>query len=331
MVTRRFSGAALLAACSLFFLSCGLADLTMFPKELTYTVAERDVYGDFRNAGMSDPIWIGRIELLRAPDSGRSALFVFAMDYDDMRLFAYDPDTLKLRRSYSGVALSPLLSISPGGNYLCGGTEIDPETLDVFSETAPTYPYGYGDTLVLRDGASSAFYVFYTSALGLAGQYYTSAAWETATALWLGDVPVLSDGSTGHRPVDLLAGADGSVRLLFESYGNLREFGFADLSSLLAAFTTAVPLDSAAATVAVLPGTSEQPGAWLTRDGTVRLSRDEDTRLVRHSMATGEELDSWTEEGDTGKVRYHFFDSGSRWLSLSEDSGALKLLRTWWR
>lgn len=330
MVKGRLSGAALVAACILLLFSCGLADLTMFPKELTYAVAERDVYGDFRNAGLSDPIWIGRIELLRAPDSGRSTLFVYAMDYGESALFAYDPDTLKLRRSYSGSFLSPFLAISPLGNYLCGGTEIDPDTLEVVSETAPTNNFGYGDVLHCLDPATSSLYVFFPNAGGLACMYFTPAVWETATPLWLGEIPVLADGTTNQRPVDLLAGSDGSLRLLFESDGSLREFGFPDLSALLAAFATAVPIEAAASTSAVLPGSSEQPGAWLTRDGTVRLSRDKDTRLVRHASATGAELDSWTEEGDTGPVRYHFFDSGSRWLSLSEESGTLKLLRTWW-
>lgn len=330
MVTPRLSSAAVLAACVLSVLSCGIADTAMFPAALAYTAAERDAYADFRAAGLTDPIWIGDIELLRAPGSGRSVLFVFAADYGEMRLFAYDPDTLKLRRSYDGAALSPLLSISPSGNYLCGGTEIDPETLEAVSSSAPTYVFGWGDTLALRDPASSALYVFYPGSVGLACLYFTPASWETSTPLWLGEVPILADGTTNHRPADLLYGSAGEVRLLFASDGIQRVLSFSSLAGLLAAYSSSSSLDAAASAVAVLPGSSDQPGAWLTLGGTVRLSRDGETKFVRHNLDTGKEIDSWTEERVEGQVRYHFLDSGARWLSLSKDSGTLRLLRTWW-
>lgn len=330
MVRRRLLLGGLLGG--LLVSSCQLARLDLFPSYLSYAVRERKILEDFHREGLVEPVWVGRVERLTSPWSGRSVLFLYASDYQGAALFAYDPDTLKQLRTYRGVPISPLLGISPGGNYLCGGVEIEPRGLDLVSQSSPTYPYGFSNALPLFDPASSRLYLFVYSSGALTCLYFDPSGWASGTETVVGAAPVLSLSSSPGSLRDLLfpSGSDGSVRLLFVSGEGLREFRFSSPSALVSACASASSLESAAVSTTLLPGIEDQSGAWLLRGGTVRLSRDQKNSLVRYGESSTGERDRWELEEDTRGAWYHFFDAGDRWLYFDGEAQTLRLLRTWW-
>ena len=82
------------------------------------------------------------------------------------------------------------------------------------------------------------------------------------------------------------------------------------------------------ATVTLIPSGDDQSG-WLTRNGAIILTHENDTRLVRYESDSGKELDSFT-LNDTEDTRFNFSPDGKKWLMYNGRTGKLHLLRTWW-
>lgn len=323
------SGRAVLAvaaglACVLFFSSCDLLGKDQFPSFLNYAVAKADLAALARSEGLGDSFWVSGAFLTPDAGQGRRAL-MYVTSYEGSRLFIFDAATMAHLKTVSGAALRSFMAITPTGNYLCGGVEIDAATLNTLSDARPTAGV-YDSARVFSD--ESDLFVLYSDASGLRCDRY-DYAWNMLSSA---SVPPVSGAVPGsywllaayHEP-----SVSSVVRLIVWTSMGVYSLSFASPSALLAAYGYA-SLDQAPMEKITLPYLSSD-GGWATRDGLISIVHDRDSKLVRYSYSAGTEIDSIRLDSTSGDRLFYFEPGGYYRLMFDGESGMLHLLRTWWK
>ncbi len=123
--------------------------------------------------------------------------------------------------------------------------------------------------------------------------------------------------------------SDGNaIRLLFSDYSSMKNYIVSYTGITAFNLASSPMLTDPNATVTLIPSGDDQSG-WLTRNGAIILTHENDTRLVRYESDSGKELDSF-KLNDTEDTRFTFSADGTKWLMYNGLTGKLHLLRTWW-
>lgn len=153
------------------------------------------------------------------------------------------------------------------------------------------------------------------------------------TAAWGGGIQasqVLDSMSHSDWSLQSLYYEGSTIRLFFNSInkGPTHIVSFQNTTDFISAFSSPNIFAYTGTTVVTIPSGDDQSG-WLTRNGAIILTHDNQTRLVRYESDSGKELDSFV-LNDTENTRFTFSPDGKKWLMYDGRTGKLHLLRTWW-
>jgi hypothetical protein len=317
----RILSAAILAAAALLA-SCSYLLDDPYPKEAQRLLARVDLGDKAKAAGASSSIQeLGALSYLES--SGSSVLFVELRMKDGTHLLlSLDGDRLDGAKAFrfSDYALGSGVSLTASGEYVSGGVAFSADLVpSAIGVTAPN--------CVLRESGSNYFLTFASPLLLNIGKYDADYASTGSTS-----IPVASSGNW-----QLIAAAQGGGRycLLFQNYdtGCYRAFRTSSMKALYSAA-------AASAWTSLFGGDvpdwhkgptlrSDYGSAWLTVDGTVYRSSEDDGTTLTLKRFSGS-IESYTLEKSSGEVLYFFEPSGRYWFMYERESGRLSKLRTWW-
>ena len=216
--------------------------------------------------------------------------------------------------------------MTPSGNYLCGGVELSSSTLDIVSNSRPTQSM-YESSSSFTDGTD--LYVLNQESAGAA---LPALRFRLESAFFFG-APALERNF--RKFVDAGRRILANRRVPRQSACCSRPTPEAALPRSprrrrSPAAYSQTTLDAASIESTTISGLSEQSG-WLTRDGLVTLSYDQNSRISRYAFSSGAEIDSERLPSSSGDRKFAFDASGSYRLYFDKGAGTLHLMRTWWK
>jgi len=329
---KRFLSAALLA--SLFFMpaltGCQFLGTDMFPTTLSREEAVFDLDSKLADLGVTGEYEIKRMQFHTSPPTGKNYIFIQTENFSmDRRLLILDAEDLSVVNSTSEPTIAYALGIDDQGTLCSSINTIEiqrynPETLTAAAlkpSMAPNIP----TEAFLGSDSTSSFLVWFNSiSFGLQHDAFASGV-ATASVNW--DFQ-LAATVIPNMQLRSLYYESSEIRMLFSSNDNGQAYIIAYPGKTALAAATFPIMDDLNATVTLIPSGDDQSG-WLTRNGAIILTHENDTRLVRYESDSGKELDSF-KLNDTEDTRFTFSADGTKWLMYNGLTGKLHLLRTWW-
>jgi len=305
--------------------SCQFIGMDMFPTTLSREDAVLDLDAKLADLGLSGEYEIRAMTFLKSPTTGKEYIFVTVSVVSGLpRLLILDASDLKLVKVIADDSMGELVITDMDDYFVTWNSttsyRFDSGTFAFVDPFAPVFPSGYQAFTEL----GSSWILHYDSSL-LYYQPFTSG-WNPGTV----DNNVLNSGIIPLLYLRNLYFEGGVVRLLFSGSDNSPGYiaSFPDGTALIAAFSSVSIFEDSNATVVSIPSGDDNSG-WLTRNGAIILTHDNDTRLVRYESDSGKELDSFS-LNDTEDTRFAFSADGKQWLMYDGKRGKLHLLRTWW-
>lgn len=310
-------------------LSCDFIASDMFPKDLLYASGGYDLAEEL--GVEADTIKDIQIAHLRSLE-GVSGVFVTVLQPGGWLLLIFD-EHMKLIRKLADPNFSRFLgscsnTFSPDRSFICGRTDIG----SAFQVTAPNNELGCVDW---RFDIATSNLVLSFSTPGTYTQVDLYIKDSNASA---GSKPLAPSGSYYSMDTSLLFADTTSsyVYLLAKSgipdstelvcvgfpYSNEAAFtmSFASVPSSLVEYTGSKTIHLSL---------SDADQGWVTEDGIVVLTHDNDSRLRRFDLTSGAELDSIRVDSDWMQA-LSFDDEGGYWFYYDPRTGYVKRMRTWW-
>ena len=320
---------ALLAILSLA--NCRFLGSDMFPSTLSRKEAVLDLGSKLATLGVTGAYEVTSMKFLSSPATGKEYIFVRISAYfKPSWLIVLDAADLEVIEAIQNSYIGDVLFVDMDGYFVTGNesgsVRIGSATLDTVTSihppAPPPIPYG---RKAFTEGTSS-WLVWYDSMEGNLHYFSYDPDWNPGMA----DASALD--STPHADLSLKAlYTEGAAIRLFlaSSYmGGAYVVSFSDAAEFISSFS-ASDIFASPGTIHVSIPAGDDGSGWLTRDGAIILTHDDETRLVRYESDSGKELDSLSLD-DTEDTRFDFSPDGKKWLLYDGANGTLHLLRTWW-
>jgi len=298
----------------------------MFPTTLSREEAVLDLDAKLADLGVTGEFEVNWMKFLASPATGKELIFLKVTTYSESpRLMVLDAADLSLVKAIQNQFIGDLLFVDMDGYFATGnetdGARFNPLTLELFDTNPPALAYGYQG---FTESATSWIFT-YTSATNLLNYQPMSTDWTVG-----GLVQKIVHPTIGGLNLQTSYYEGSRLQLFFSSMYDGPSYiaSFPSIASLLAAFGSSSIFEDPSAVIITIPSGDDQSG-WLTRNGAIILTHENDTRLVRYESDSGKELDSFT-LNDTEDTRFNFSPDGKKWLMYNGRTGKLHLLRTWW-
>jgi len=330
---KSFLPAALLASLIVMpaLTGCQFLGSDMFPPTLSREEAVLDLDSKLADLGVTGEYEIRRMEFVTLPVTGKKYILLLAETYGlGPRLLLLDADDLSVVNTTSSLAVAYAFGLDDQG-LLCSWTNTN-NIMRYYPQTQTTASFMMNYTITfetyfstfLGSTSSSSFLLWYDPTTNLLG-YNPFSAGVSFVPHWNYS---LSIPSIPNIRMNSLYYEGTAIQLLF--VGNNGNDSYIVKFSGLSTFATATNpiMTTPNATITTIPSGDDGSG-WLTRNGAIILTHENDTRLVRYESDSGKELDSF-KLNDTEDTRFTFSADGTKWLMYNGLTGKLHLLRTWW-